>query len=182
MSATDQAGATCPLSGPPYPYVLVPAGPDFEDGTVLVLAQKRADTRLVRCLVLRGWDTRVHLKIAAGRTLTGVLGGRATNARSWLQPAHVSLCLGLFDDTTMPQHAHDSGAVAFARFELYVCWAGAGSWAAGTIQQGQIDGGDAACAAGEGAAVGGDGSDDDAAWDEQCREDCEHTHAGGWPE
>ena len=181
MPATDQAGATCPLHGPPHPHVLVPAGAagsGFEGGTVLVLAQTGGTPAhgLVRCLVLRGRDTRVHLRIAAGRTAAGVLGWRATNARVWLgRPAHVLRCLELFDDPARPQHAHGSAAVAFTRFELYVCWAGAASWAAGTIQQCQIDGGDSACAAGESADVGGGDSGNEAAWDEQCRESFEEA-------
>jgi len=182
MPATVQADA-CPLKGPPQPHVLVPAGPAgsaFQHGTVLVLAQTDGTPAggPVRCLVLRGRDARIHLKIVAGRSTKGVLGGRATNARLWLgRSAHVFQCLELFDDPARPRHAHASAATAFTRFELYVCWAGASSWAAGTaIQQVHIDGGDAVCrSAGEGAAVGSDDSDNDAAWDEQCRDSFEHA-------
>ena len=48
MSATD----TCPLNGPRRPHVLVPPGPGFEPGTVVVLAQVAGapEAGTVRCL------------------------------------------------------------------------------------------------------------------------------------
>jgi hypothetical protein len=192
MPARGQAGA-CPLHGPPLPHVLVPAGPGgsaFEQHcTVVVLAQTDGTPAggRVRCLVLRGRDARFHLKIVAGRGTRGVLGGSAFNARCWLgRPAHVFRCLELFDGpawpVAWPQHAYASAPVAFSRFELYACWAGVGSWAACSIQQGQIDGGGAVCAAGEGAAVGDGGGDsgNEAAWGEQCRESFEEAGEGVW--
>jgi hypothetical protein len=134
-------------------------------------------------MVLQGKDARIHMNIAAGRGTKGVLGGRSKDARVWLgRPAHVVRCLALFDDPARARHAHASGVTAFTRFELYVCWAGTSSWGAGTIEHGQIDGGDAVCAAGarscEGAAAKSDDSDNEAAWDQQCRESFEE--AGGW--
>ena len=146
MSATD----TCPLNGPRRPHVLVPPGPGFEPGTVVVLAQVAGapEAGPVRCMVLREKDARCHVNIVADSGTKGVLGGRATNARMWLnRPDHVERCLELFDDPSWPRHGYrlhravptysaarargtDAGLVtALARFELYVCWAGAASWA-----------------------------------------------------
>jgi hypothetical protein len=115
---------------------------------VVVLAQAAGTPAggPVRCLLLRDNVTRYHLKIVTGRGANGVLGRRATNARMWLgRPAHVARCLELFD--TWPRHAcrldrpvrpcfpwprdGDASVVtALARLEIYVCWEGAGSWAA----------------------------------------------------
>lgn len=153
MPTTDQAD-DCPLHGPRRPHVLVPAGSagsKFEPGTVVVMAQVAGDPaarHLVRCMVLRGKDTRCHVHIVAGSGTKGVLGGRAWNARMWLgRPDHVARCLQLFDDTAWPRHAYRlhrpveinsagrargrGGALVteLARFELYVCSAGAASWA-----------------------------------------------------
>jgi len=138
MSATD----TCPLNGPRRPHVLVPPGPGFEPGTVVVLAQVAGapEAGTVRCMVLRAKDARCHVKIVADSGTKGVLGGRATNARMWLNRSdHVERCLQLFDDPSWPRHGYrmhravptnSAGLVtALARFELYVCWAGAASWA-----------------------------------------------------
>jgi hypothetical protein len=151
ISANMSATYNCPLNGPRRPHVLVPAGPGFEPGTVVVLAQVAGAPEAghaVRCMVLRGKDARCHVNIVADSGTKGVLGGNATNARMWLNRSdHVERCLALFDDPSWPRHGYrlhravptnaaarargtDAGLVtALARFELYVCWAGAASWA-----------------------------------------------------